>query len=234
LKNIAIIAARGGSKGLPGKNLKPLLGTQLVKWTVRQAISEGIFDEVLISSDSPEISIAAEQAGAKYLFDRPSYLASDTATSVDAILHALEFLEPENYEYVTYLECTSPIRVKGDISQTVDALVKNAAEFDASVAVCKVKTHPAIMLKKELNSFNPLGVVPKNMIRRQELGDVFHPFGGIYVIKVSALKEFRTFYPERLTGFELQDFQAFEIDDPVDFICVEAVINEYSHEVIIP
>lgn len=234
MKNIAIIAARGGSKGLPGKNLKPLLGTQLVKWTVRQAISEGIFDEVLISSDSPEISIAAEQAGAKYLFDRPAHLASDTATSVDAILHALEFMEPENYDYVTYLECTSPIRVKDDIFQTVNALTANPADFDASVSVCKVKTHPAIMLKRESDSFNPLGVVPMNMIRRQDLGDVYHPFGGIYVIKVSALKEFRTFYPERLTGFELQDFQAFEIDDPVDFVCVEAVIREYSNEIVKP
>ena len=234
MRNVAIIAARGGSKGLPGKNLLPLLGVPLVSWTVKQALTAGIFDEVVITSDSAEISIEAQKAGAKYLFDRPAELASDSATSVDAILHALDSLGPEKFDIVTYLECTSPLRMPGDIANTVKALTDNIDEFDASVAVCKVKQHPAIMLRRESRSLLPLGTVQKQMVRRQDLAEIFHPFGGIYCIKVSKLQEFKTFYPDRLTGYELQDFQAFEVDDLIDFTCIEAVLKHYKQFIELP
>ena len=234
MRNIAVIAARSGSKGLPGKNMRPLLGLPLIQWTAYQATNAGIFDEVIVSSDSPEISKSAEKFGVKYLFDRPLELSTDSATSVDVVLHAIDILGVSDDCSVTLLECTSPIRKQDDIRNTVFSLINNQDKFDASISFCKVKQHPAVMFKKFKSNLHPLGLVPQKMVRRQDFDEVFHPFGGIYCIKVEALRKFKTFYPLKLTGFELEEFQAFEVDDLGDFICVEAIVNYYSNRVFTP
>ena len=123
---IAIIPARGASKGLPGKNIKPLCGKPLIAWSIEAGLGSQYIDEVMVTTDSEKIAGIAREFGATVPFIRPAELASDTATSVDVIRHVLNFYEIKlykNFEYTVVLEPTSPLRVKEDIDNDIEQLL---------------------------------------------------------------------------------------------------------------
>lgn len=225
---LALIPARGGSKGLPRKNLLPLVGRPLIAWTIGAALAAKLVDRVVVTTDDPEIADVSREAGADVPFLRPAELALDTSPSIDAVLHALDFLEAEGqpFDYLALLEPTSPLRAEGDIDRAVRLLADNEDRADAVVSVGEVHMeHPGIVKRVEDGYLRPYVDDAVSVTRRQDLSAALFPYGVIYLVKVEVLRATRSFYPERTIPLPIERWQNYEIDDAYDLACVEAVLN---------
>jgi N-acylneuraminate cytidylyltransferase/CMP-N,N'-diacetyllegionaminic acid synthase len=225
-----LIPARGGSKGLPGKNIRPMLGKPLIGWTIETAkkACEKVNGRVIVSTDSKEIAHVAKVFDAGVPFLRPAELSLDTSTSIDVVLHALDYLEKEGevFDYVCMLESTSPQRDEKDILGALN-LLQQTEEAESIVGVCRTEsTHPAFLALKDQNNF----IIPfsgENFVfkRRQEIDDVYFFEGSLYISKVKSMLERKSFYHEKTLGFEMPKWKSFEIDDLVDFIAIESLME---------
>lgn len=227
-QTLVVIPARSGSKGLPGKNIRPLLGKPLIAWTIESALGSTEVDTVLVSTDSDEIRDIALEHGASAPFLRPDFLATDSATSVDVAIHALTYfreVEKIEFEYLVLLEPTSPIRNVGDVDSVISKLASNRSSFDAVVTVGRPNHHPSLLRKIDGDLLLPVEEGETNVARRQELEDVFFPFGVAYAVKTDALIAEQTFYPKKTSWHIINRDQEFEIDDLEDFVCVEAIMK---------
>lgn len=226
---LAIIPARGGSKGLPGKNIRPLCGKPLIVWSIETGLKSQYIDEVMVTTDSDEIASVARKSGASVPFLRPSELASDTATSFDVIRHAINFYENElhkKFDYIVLLEPTSPLRDEKDIDMSIEQLLSDR-QASAIVGVCKTTSqNPAFLVKKNDKDFL-VGYENQDMrvLRRQEIGEVYFFEGSVYVSKTDALLAKKTFYHESTLGYEVPKWKSLEIDDLDDIIMVEALMK---------
>lgn len=226
---LAIIPARGGSKGLPGKNIMELCGKPLIAWSIEAGLTSKYIDEVMVTTDSEEIACVAREFGASIPFIRPADLASDTATSFDAIKHAVNFYDNEvhkKFDYIVLLEPTSPLREKGDIDMAIEQLFSNP-QATAVVGICKTESqNPAFLVKKNDSSFL-VGYENRDMkvLRRQEISDVYFFEGSVYVSHTDTLLFRKTFYHEGTLGYEVPKWKSLEIDDMDDFIMVEALMK---------
>jgi CMP-N,N'-diacetyllegionaminic acid synthase len=225
---IAIIPARGGSKGMPGKNIKPLCGKPLIVWSIDAGLGSRYIDEVMVTTDNEEIAIIAREFGASVPFIRPAELASDTAMTVDVIKHVLEFYDNKmhkNFDYTVVLEPTSPLRVKEDVDNAILQLLQNP-QAGAVVGVCKTESqNPAFLVKKNINNFL-VGYENSDMkiLRRQDTNDVYFLEGSVYVSDTATLLTKNTFCHENTLGCEFPKWKSIEIDDLDDFIIVEALM----------
>jgi CMP-N,N'-diacetyllegionaminic acid synthase len=229
---IAIIPARGGSKGLPGKNIRELCGKPLIAWSIEAGLHSQYIDEVMVSTDNETIAAIGKQYGASVPFLRPAELASDTATSYSAVEHALDFYatnQRRNFDYVVLLEPTSPLRAKSDIDEMLEKLTSLSERYDAIVSLGQVHEHPAIMKKLSGNEIKPYCHELEQKTRRQDQEAAYFPYGVAYIIKTAALFEEKTFYPCRTTYKIIQRYQCYEIDDLYDFLTVESVMK---HELV--
>ena len=226
---IAIIPARGGSKGLPGKNIRPLCGKPLIAWSIERARQSRHIDTVVVTTDSQNIADVALGCGAEVPFLRPAHLASDTASSVDTVLHTLDHYRDtlgKTFDYVVLLEPTSPLREAGDIDGMLNKLLANADDFDAIVSVGEVHEHPSIMKRLEGNTMQPFYTDLAMTGRRQDNVPAYFPYGVAYIVTANTLYSLRTFYPPRATFFEIKRHQCFEIDDLCDFLVVETMMKQ--------
>ena len=232
-KILAIIPARSGSKGLPGKNLKPLLGKPLVTWSIEAASLSPSIDSIVLSTDDQKIANIGEKIGARVPFVRPLDLSGDTASSIDVVLHALDFLETagEKFDIVVLLEPTSPQREWGDIEQALDLLIKSGAS--SVVGVTQVQeSHPDFMYRLQVDlKLEPfIKKVGSAHIRRQDTEPLYYLEGSIYISFVRILRERRSFYHEDTVGYEVPKWKSLEIDDLDDFIMIEALLK-YKRQV---
>lgn len=223
---LAIVPARSGSKGLPGKNVRMLAGRPLLAWPIAAARASSHVDRVIISTDSPEFADIAVAHGAEAPFLRPAELASDTAPSIGFILHAVDALAEADdvYDYVVLLEPTSPLTEGSDVDAALEQLI--ASDADAIVGVSKLEaTHPAFAVRKDGRG----GITPyasasfSEMPRRQDIEPLFSLDGTLYISTVEALRRERGFCHTRTLGYESARHQAHEVDDLVDLICIEAI-----------
>lgn len=225
---LAIITARGGSKGLPGKNIKSLCGKPLITWSIEAGLASKYVDEVMVSTDSEEIADVARHAGASIPYIRPAELATDTATSIDVLKHALTFYENtynRYYDYIVLLEPTSPLREENDIDNMLDKIIDLEKEFDAIVSIGEVHEHPSIMKKivnKEIREYCDELVVTS---RRQDNDRAFFPYGVAYIVKRKTLLEENTIYPRHTTYHIIKRYQCYEIDDLYDFLAIENIMR---------
>jgi CMP-N-acetylneuraminic acid synthetase len=225
---VAIIPARGGSKGLPGKNLRTVGGRPLIAWTIDKALKSKYLDLVLVSTDSEEIAAAARRIGADVPFIRPAELATDTAVVYDVIRHALTFVRDRDrreFDYTVLLEPTSPLREDDDVDRMLDALVARESDFDAIVSVGEIREHPSIVKRFvdcRIEPFCPELVLTP---RRQDYESAYFPFGVAYIAKTPKLLGANTFYLPRCLGHVIKRYQNYEIDDAYDCLCVEAVMK---------
>lgn len=228
MKTLALILARGGSKRLPGKNIKELVGKPLIAWSIQAALGTPSVDRVLVSTDSPDIQKAALQHGAEAPFLRPEELSSDKATSVDAALHALDYAEKNwgAYDAVLLLEPTSPLRHKDDLEKGVRLLKENFATTEAVVSLGKIQLENPAYAKVVENGFiKPTEMQPK-------AGEYYFPYGVMYLVKASVLREKRTFYPDVVRPYFIERWQNYEVDDMCDFVCVESILKSKLNEVL--
>lgn len=225
---IAIIPARGGSKGLPGKNIKELCGKPLIAWSIEAGLGSKYIDEVMVTTDSEEIARIARDFGASVPFMRPTELASDKATSFDAVKHAIDFYENElhkKFDYIVLLEPTSPLREKGDIDEMLEKIISMEDQFDAIVSLGEVHEHPSIMKKIVGNVIEPYCSGLVMAPRRQDSEVAYFPYGVAYIVKTKTLLEEKSFYPHRTTHQIIKRYQCYEIDDIYDFLAIENIMK---------
>lgn len=224
---LAIVPARAGSKGLPGKNIMPLLGKPLIAWSIEQALKSKYINEVFVSTDSEEIAEVAKKYNAKVPFLRPAELATDEAKTADVLLHFIDEMEKfgNTYTHLLLLEPTSPLRDTNDINNAIEMLLENK-EATSVVGVSKVESqHPSFTVSltedKFLRSANNFEI-----LRRQDIGDLYFYEGSVYISTIEKYKELNNFYHNNTLGYIMPKWKAFEIDDMVDFIITEALLNK--------
>ncbi len=227
---MGIIPARGGSKGLPGKNIKSLIGKPLIVWTIEQALQSKCLSKVIVNTDDTEIAAIAGQAGAEVPFIRPKKLAGDTASIMDVIFHTIDFFKDKKifFDYIALLEPTSPLRKADDIDEAIRQLFDCEYKADSLVSVGEVHLeNPSIMKKISDGYVKPYEALAKNITRRQDMDKVYFPYGVIYLAKTEKLVEYKTFYQEQTIPYFIERWQNYEVDDLYDFICIEAIL-EYT------
>lgn len=228
-KVLALVPARRGSKGLPLKNIRPLHGKPLLTWPVEAALASRYVDRVVVSTDSEDFAAVARVAGAEVPFMRPPELATDTTPSIEVILHAINSLanSGDHYDYLILLEPTSPLTDAVDIDRALENLTTLGSEADAIVGVtAMVSAHPAFAVRVAADGLiRPYAVAHfGQMPRRQDTEPVFSLDGSLYVSTVEALRRERSFCHKRTLPYITPRHKSFEIDDLIDFICIEAIL----------
>jgi N-acylneuraminate cytidylyltransferase/CMP-N,N'-diacetyllegionaminic acid synthase len=226
-KIIAVIPARGGSKGLVGKNVMPLRGKPLVVWTIEQALLCGYIDRTIVSTDDGNIADIARRHGADVPFIRPLELATDRSSTMDVLVHALDFVgrEGKAYDIVVLLQPTSPLRHHSDISGAIKFFFEKRAL--AVVSVCQTEHHPFWT-----NTLPDDGCM-KEFIRpevenkaRQDLPDYYRISGSLYVADVVSLLTERTFYGERTFAYIMPKERSVDIDSLMDFQFADFLLSK--------
>jgi CMP-N-acetylneuraminic acid synthetase len=227
-KILAIIPARKDSKGLPGKNIKPLLGKPLIAWTIEHAKNSKHIDRLIVSTDDKEIAKISKKYGADVPFLRPDSLAKDDSPIFDAIMHAIDWLkkEGESFDIVILLEPTSPLRKEDDIDNAIELFIKNIKKADSLVSLGEVQLEKPHILRKIEKGFVTLFIKKNNKFyQRQQVPKTHFPYGVIYLSKIDAFKKHKTFYQKKTIPYFIERWQNYEIDDAHDFLCNEAILK---------
>jgi len=226
---IAIIPARSGSKGLPDKNIKELNGKPLIAWSIETAFKSKYLDDIFLSTDSKVYTEIASKYALKTPFLRPSNLASDNSTNDEVVEHTLnEFKQnfSKEFDYIVWLEPTSPLREDDDIDKMIEKLVDNQNKFNSIVSIGEVDEHPNYIKKVvENDKLKPYCLNLTNTARRQDNDKAFFPYGVAYIAKVDTYLKERTFYTTKNTYYEIEKYQCHEIDDIYNFLCIEAIMK---------
>lgn len=224
---VAIIPARGGSKGIPGKNIRSLLGKPLLAYTIEHARNTPSIDHVVVSTDSEQIAVVAEEYGAEVIM-RPSEISGDEATSESALLHVLDYLkQTDGYEpdLVVFLQCTSPIRKRDDISRALERFY--AEEADSLLSV--VPTH-AWLWRIENGHPHSYNFDYRNRPRRQERPAEYNENGSIYIFKPWVLRRFNNRLGGKIALYEMDPVTNIDIDTPQDLILAECLLQQQSKQ----
>jgi N-acylneuraminate cytidylyltransferase/CMP-N,N'-diacetyllegionaminic acid synthase len=229
---LAIIPARGGSKGLPGKNIKELCGKPLIAWSIEAGLRSKYIDEVVVSTDYQDIADISKEYGASVPFLRPEFLASDTATSFDTIKHTIDYYANElkkEFDYIVLLEPTSPLRESSDIDNAIEQLFNSTADSIVGISKSENQNPAFLVLKDEQDFISGYENQDMKVIRRQDLKDVYFFEGTVYISRINVLLIKKTFYHENTIGYVVPKFKSLEIDDIEDFIMVEAIMKNKGY-----
>tara|TARA_E500000178_G_scaffold326139_2_gene354112 strand:+ start:350 stop:1054 length:705 start_codon:yes stop_codon:yes gene_type:complete len=218
---LAIIPARGGSKGIPRKNIKKLCGKPLIAWTIEVAQQVKQIDRVFVSTDDEEIAKVAEMWGAKIPFLRPPELATDRTSSVATALQVLDML-PE-FDEIIWLQPTSPLRTRRDINEVIE-LTQQRSMFSI-VSVCPAKVNPNWIYKlNEKHLLAPWNAEPL-ILNRQGLPQAYILNGSIYWAKVEWLKKKMTFVSNESYGYVMPTERSIDLDTPLDWEWAEFLMR---------
>lgn len=217
-----IITARGGSKGLPGKNIKDLCGKPLIAYSIDVARAFTSDENICVSTDSQEIRQVVENYGLKVPFLRPDYLATDTATSNDVLVHAVNFFieQGRKYKKVCLLQPTSPLRTPEDVEGAL-----NLFRDDIDMVVSVVKSHaPAVLCQDDQDGYVQL-VYNKKAVGRQQLSEMYEYNGAVYVMNVASLLEKGMGGFTKRLKYVMSKEHSVDIDDIYDFYQVESILK---------
>jgi CMP-N,N'-diacetyllegionaminic acid synthase len=216
VKTLYLIPARGGSKGLPGKNIKLLVGKPLINYAVDLARCFAEDDDICVSTDSEEIANVAKSNKLSVPFIRPGELSSDTAGTYEVMLHAIKHYEErgKNYDALVLLQPTSPLRLKKHLSEALAAFNSDA---EMVVSVAEARTNPYLNLFKENDQAWLEKVFPAAFSRRQDAPKFFEYNGAIYVISVPELKKKTLGDFKKVKKIEMDSFHSVDIDNEIDF-----------------
>jgi len=230
-KILAIAPARGGSKGIPHKNLQKIAGRTLVEWAIRVGLTCPLVSKTILSTDSPRISKIGRKAGAIAPFLRPSRLASDKTKIVDVILHLLKHID-DKPDIVLLLQPTTPLRTSKQISEALQILIKNK-KADAIVSVVHLnEPHPIkikTIKKGWLRSYLPKA---DSQISRQLLPTVYKLNGAIYAVRTKALLNEKTFLPNKTLPYIMPPETGINIDTPLDLIILKSLVKSKVNSVL--
>ncbi|MCL4237367.1 MAG: acylneuraminate cytidylyltransferase family protein [Anaerolineae bacterium] len=220
-ETLAIIPARGGSKGIPRKNVRALNGKPLVAHTIEQALATPAISRVVVSTDDAEIGAVAQQYGAEVVW-RPAEISGDTASSESALLHVLDHLaQTEGYEpeLVVFLQCTSPLRRENDIGQAVQRLLEEQAD-----SLLSLTRFAHFLWHVPAGRLTSLNFDHTHRPRSQELAPLYMENGSIYVLKPWVLHQFGNRLGGKIAYYEMDPLSAVDIDTLADFALCEAIM----------
>ena len=221
---VALIPARGGSKGLPGKNIRSLAGKPLIAWSIEQALATPAVSRVVVSTDDEKIAEVARQAGAEVPFMRPAELALDTSGTEPVMLHALDWLAQQGNEplNLVLLQPTSPLRKPGALSAAITQFESDNA--DSLLSVCR--NHHFFWK----NPQSPSALYDfENRPRRQDIKpeDVWYrETGSIYITRTEIFRKHKNRLGGRISMFEMSEDESFEIDTQTDLTVMSALMSE--------
>jgi len=227
MKILGIITARGGSKGVPGKNIKLLGETSLLSFTANSANQSKLLHKIILSSDDTAIIEVAKKEQIEVPFVRPNELANDTATSISVVQHALEFMESigEFYDAVCLLQPTSPFREKGFIDAAIQKFITEDADALVSVLPVPHEYNPHWVFEPNNSGFLQISTGEKIIIsRRQDLPKCYFRDGSLYITKTEVLKK-GSFYGEKLSYIESNPDFYVNIDSLKDWEIAEKKFN---------
>jgi CMP-N,N'-diacetyllegionaminic acid synthase len=210
---LGVIPARGGSKGIPRKNIRPFSGKALIIWSIDAALQSGALDAVVVSTDDEEIAAVAREAGAAVPFMRPAELATDESPTIDTVLHALDRMPA--FDEVMLLQPTSPLRSSGDIAACIS--LARARRAPSVVAVSQADPHPYWMY--ELGPDGRLKAVVDRpaVTRRQDLPDVYAVNGALYYARADWLRASGAFITGDSVAYVMPAERSVDVDTDADW-----------------
>jgi|TARA_B110000967_G_scaffold208913_1_gene262804 N-acylneuraminate cytidylyltransferase len=229
MKTLVVIPARGGSKGIPHKNVKKLNGKPLIIYTIEAARKVFDDDNILVSTDDQEIKSIVEGTGLEVPFLRPPHLATDTATTYDVLIHALEYKISQGFnpDIILLLQPTSPFRTSQHIEEALK-LYNNS--LDMVVSVKLTNSNPYYILFEENKEGYLKKVKNKNFTRRQDVPNVYEYNGALYVINVSSLKQKEIVLFDKVIKYEMNEYNSHDIDTQLDWFIAEKIMENYLNE----
>jgi CMP-N-acetylneuraminic acid synthetase len=227
----AFVFARGGSKGLPGKNIKPLLGKPLIQYSIEVALQISGIDKVFVSTDDNDIAKVTRSAGA-IVIDRPVELAQDDSPEWQAWRHAISWVTERYGEFEEFisLPATSPLRSVKDVESAI--LKKSKVGADICIAITPANRSPYFNIVKE-SSNNLIELVNKptnSIFRRQDAPEVFDITTVVYVANVEFIMKNNNLFDGVVTSIEVPKHRAVDIDDIYDFNFAESILNNTFNE----
>lgn len=224
MKPLVIIPARGGSKGIPRKNIKLLGGKPLIQWTIDEARKMFSDDVICVSTDDIEIKDIVEQNGLKIPFLRPEKLATDFAGTYEVLLHAVSFYEDKGYDpdVLILLQPTSPFRTAQQIK---DAIALYNEDIEMLVSVKETKANPYYVLREENKDGFLVKSKESKATRRQDVPKVWELNGAIYIINVKALKEKPLSQFLKVKKYVMDEITSHDLDTMLDWKVAETIIN---------
>jgi len=230
MKVLAIIPARGGSKGIPRKNIKLLGKMPLIEYTINAARASVALTEIVVSTEDAEIAIAAEVCGCKPPFIRPTELSQDDTASIAVVQHAIDFYERQAvfFDAVCLLQPTTPFRAAGFIDKAILAFAASGADSLISVLPIPHEYNPHWAFEEDQNGLLKVATGEQNIIpRRQELPKAFHRDGSIYLAKTAVAKS-GSFFGKSIAYIESDPLLYVNIDTPKDWEKAERLVAKFN------
>jgi N-acylneuraminate cytidylyltransferase len=223
--NVAcIIPARGGSKGIPGKNIRTIAGKPMLQWSIEQAkCSPSLNHEIFVTSDSSEILDVATSCGAKAIL-RPEELSGDLASSESAIKHAVETIEAERgdkLDYIVFLQATSPVRNDDDIEKAIQLFL--AEDADSLLSVCPLQDY--FLWDKVDGNYTGINFDYKNRKRRQDIPETYLENGSLYIFKRNILFEENNRLGGKISVYPMDKKRSHQIDNEEDILFCEFILS---------
>lgn len=221
---LGVIPARGGSKGVPRKNIREMAGKPLISWSICEAKKSQYLDCCIVSTDDKEICHIAKECGAEVPFLRPVELAQDDTASIDVVLHVMERLS--EYDYMVLLQPTSPFRTVEDIDNTITCCMKHRSESCVSVTETEYSPYWMYTLDESCKMNPLLKISQDESYQRQKLPKVYRLNGAVYVNSYDMLKREHGFIGKNTIGYIMPQERSYDIDTLQDFEIVEILMKE--------
>lgn len=225
---LGLINARGGSKGVPGKNKKLLLGKPLITYSIEAALLCDLITDVIVSSDDAEICNISVESGARVPFIRPPELAEDNSKQIDVIKHAVIFLEKnenKRYDYICLLQPTCPLRTVADIRGAIELILTQNADSVISVTDVGGRHPKTLYTASDNHQITPYIKSDMSGVQRQDFEDLYWRTGAIYIMKRDIIMERGELYGDSICGYYIPENRSFNIDSPFDWELCEAYLQ---------
>lgn len=223
-KILAVVPARGGSKGIPHKNIVKINGKELLEYTLDAASASKYIDEIVVSTEDAIIGQVAERNNVTVL-KRPKELAQDMSRTIDVLLHVVENMG-SSFDYLILLQPTQPLRTSIHIDEAIEQMIDNG--YPSLLSISPVRNHPILIRRmgadRKLTPVLPVG----SSVRRQDFPPFYVVNGAIYINKISDLN-IDTSLNDNLYGYEMPSEYDLDIDEPEDLVIFEAVLNSRTN-----
>ena len=225
MKYLVVIPARGGSKGIPHKNIYPLLGKPLLEYTIENICNVEFDGDVVVSTDDGAIADVASRNEKVIVIRRPKEISGDFASTEDALIHALKYMEENKgkaYDAVVTLQPTSPLRTSSTIQKFLEAYEKTRDKYDAMLTLSEDRSD--FWIKKDDGSFGRL--FPEAPRRRQERNPLYVENSAVYVTKKESLLEYHSVLGRNVNGFVIDSVEGIDINEFSDIVLAESILQK--------
>ncbi len=227
---LGIIPARGGSKGIPKKNLRKVSGIPLIEYTIKGAKKSKKINKLIVSTDSPEIIKLAKKLHVEPPFRRPAKYATDSSSPFEVINHTLGFLEKnEHYspDIVIILQPTSPLRNYLNIDKSIELLINSKSS--SVIGVFPMKQNPFMALILNKNKFlTPYKKEFKKFSQRQKLTSFFYPTGSLYTFWTKTFLNYGNIYGNKIKSLEVSKEESIDVDEPFDLFLIQMILDNWN------